>query len=53
MKKELLKKLNKQLKDEKAKGIIAIKMGKRQLALDCYGLCMKIELAIDSLKENN
>ena len=34
------------------KGVKAFENDNTKLALDCYSLCMKLELAIDSVKES-
>lgn len=52
MNKKLLTKLENQLKEYKEKGVKAFENDNTKLALDCYSLCMKLELAIDSVKES-
>tara|TARA_B100001093_G_C26465396_1_gene858259 strand:+ start:488 stop:649 length:162 start_codon:yes stop_codon:yes gene_type:complete len=52
MNKKLLTKLENQLKEYKAKGVKAFENEDAKLGLNYYALCMKIELAIDSVKEN-
>ena len=53
MNKKLLTKLENQLKEYKEKGVKAFENDNTKLALDCYSLCMKLELAIDSIKDGS